>query len=201
MCCMGTLREVGGVMLVMVDWVGWVAGWHDVGSGCRLLLFLYASFGSVWLCDTVFLGIGMNVLGWSKMGKRGIVFSGRWVLRLADCCAKIGHLAWSELAWSELVLHEMQWHSLGLGHEVMCSLAHVAQHLSLMHLLLMHLLLMWPYSWHLLHLVGSCMSLLVVTLVLKMKIHSVSSLLAALAVVHMTLMLVSFWLGPCVQVS
>ena len=39
------------------------------------------------------------------------------------------------------------------------------------------------------------MSLLVITLVLEMKVHSVSSLLVASAVVHMTLMLVSFWLG------
>ena len=107
MCCVGTLREVGGgAMLGRVDWVGWVADWHGVGSGCRLLLFLYVMFGSVWLCDTVFLGIGVNVQGWSKMGKRGIVFSGRWVLRLADCSAKIGHLAWSELVWSDLVPHE-----------------------------------------------------------------------------------------------
>ena len=39
------------------------------------------------------------------------------------------------------------------------------------------------------------MSLLVMTLVLEMKVHSVKSLLMASAMVHMTLMLVSFWLG------
>ena len=102
----------------------------------------------------MFLGVGMNVQGWCKIGKRGIVSSGRQVLRLADCSAKIGHWARSELAWSELVPHEMEQCSLGLGHEeVMCSLAHVVQCSSLM-----HLLLMWPYSWHLLHLVGSCIT-------------------------------------------
>ena len=98
MCCVGALREVGGgAMLGRVDWVGCVAGWRGAGSGCRMLPFLYFMFGSVWLRDTMFLGIGVNVQGWSTIGKRGIMFSGRWVLRLADCSVKIGHLAWSEL--------------------------------------------------------------------------------------------------------
>ena len=39
------------------------------------------------------------------------------------------------------------------------------------------------------------MSLLVITLVLEMKVCSVKSLLAALAVAHMTLTLVHFWSG------
>ena len=73
-----------------------------------MLPFLYFMFGSVWLCDTMFLGVGVNVQGWSKMGKRGILFLGRRVLRHADCSTKIGHLMWSELAWLELAPHEMQ---------------------------------------------------------------------------------------------
>ena len=137
MCCMGTLREDGGGNVGKCR-LGGLSGWCGVGSGCRMLPFLYFTFGSVWLCNVMFLGVGANVQGWSKMGRRGIVFLGRWVLRLANCSMKIGHLMRSELAWSDLVPHEMQWCSLGLGHEeVACSLAHVVQHSSLMHLLLM----------------------------------------------------------------
>ena len=57
------------------------------------------------------------------------------------------------------------------------------------HSLLRHLSLMCPYSWHLLHLIGSKMSLLVVTHEFEMNTHSVSSLFAGAAEVQVILML------------
>ena len=50
-------------------------------------------------CDaTLLFGVGVNVQDWSMTGKKGMVFSGRWALRLVDCSAKAGHLTQLELA-------------------------------------------------------------------------------------------------------
>ena len=91
----------------------------------------------------------------------------------------------------DVVPQETQWGSLGVGHAVvMCSHAQMVQWSGLV-----HLSLKWPYSWHLLHHIGSCRSLLTTTLVLAMKTHSLRSLLAASANAQVILTLASCWLG------
>ena len=136
-----------------------------------------------------FFGVRTNVQGCSMLGKSGSAFSGRRSSSLADCTAYIGQLLRSALVWFELGPHNMHWASLGEGQvEVGCSLVQVTQCSSLR-----HLSLMWPYSWHLLHLIGSRMSLLAVMREFKMNTRLVSSLFAAAAEVQVTLTLANFW--------
>ena len=119
------------------------------------------------------------------------MFSGRCSSSLADCMAYIGQLLQSAFVWFELGLHDTQWASLGEGQvAVECSFAQVTQCLSLR-----HLSLTCPYSWHLLHLISSKMSLLAVTREFEMNTCLVSSLFAVAAEVQVTLTLANFWLG------
>ena len=48
------------------------------------------------------------------IGKRGMVFSGRWVFRFADFSVKVGHLSQSKLAWTKATLQDTQQGS-GIG--------------------------------------------------------------------------------------
>ena len=97
--------------------------------------------------------------------EEGSMFFGRCSSSLADCSVNTGHLLQSELVWFELDPHDTQWLSLGEGQVVVvCSFVQVMQHSSLR-----HLSLICPYSWHLLHLISSKMSLLVVTHEFKMN--------------------------------
>ena len=133
-----------------------------------------------------FFGVRTKVQGCSVIGKSGSMFSS-----LVDCAAYVGQLLRSALVWFELGPHDTQWASLGEGQVVVeCSFAQVAQCSSLR-----HLSLMCPYSWHLLHLIGSKMSLLAVTREFEMNTRSVSSLFAAAAEAQVTLTLANFWLG------
>ena len=110
-------------------------------------------------------GVWMKVQGCSMIEKRGSMFSGRCSSSLADCSVNTGHLLQSELVWFELDPHDTQWLSLGEGQVVVvCSFVQVMQHSSLR-----HLSLICPYSWHLLPLISSKMSLLVVTHEFKMN--------------------------------
>ena len=138
-----------------------------------------------------FFGVRTKVQGCSVIGKSGSMFSGRRSSSLVDCAAYVGQLLWSALVWFELGPHDTQWASLGEGQVVVeCSFTQVAQRS-----LLRHLSLMCPYSWHLLHLIGSKMSLLAVTREFEMNMCSVSSLFVAAAEAQVTLMLANFWLG------
>lgn len=138
-----------------------------------------------------FFGVQTKVQGCSVIGKSGSMFSGRRFSSLVDCAAYVGQLLRSALVWFELGPHDTQWASLGEGQVVVeCSFVQVAQRSSLR-----HLSLMCPYSWHLLHLIGSKMSLLAVAREFEMNTRSVSSLFAAAAEAQVTLTLANFWLG------
>ena len=54
---------------------------------------------------------------------------------------------------------------------------------------------MWPYSWHLLHRMGSWVSLVMTTLEFEMKIRSIRRWLATMGEVQKTLTFAVFWFG------
>lgn len=137
----------------------------------------------------LFLGAMVKVQGRCSIRKYGIAFSGRQVSRLVVSLVKMGQPLGSELACVEVGPHETQWESLGVGHAVVpWSPAQVAQCSCFM-----HFSLKCPYSWHLLHLNGSWMSLLTMTQVLDIKMHSLSSLLVVSAEEHVSFKLAVFW--------
>ena len=81
--------RLGVMALLSVEWVFWALCVAQVGVVAE----------TVGLCCdvTLLFGVGAKVQGWSMIGKKGMVLSGRWALRLADCSARAGHLAQSEL--------------------------------------------------------------------------------------------------------
>ena len=174
-----------GVEVIVAD----VGGGVVVGGGSDGVSSRYS--GGLHRGALLLFGVQTKVQGCSMIGKSGSMFSGRHSSSLADCTAYVRQLLWLALVSFKLGPHNMQWASLGEGQVVVgCSFVQVMQHLSLR-----HLSLTCPYSWYLLHLIGSKMSLLAVTCKFKMNTHSVSSLFAAVAEAQVTLMLANFWLG------